>query len=403
LLDYNYKPSDKIVHILLKFLENLFILDSSEAKKGRLIIVDELKYMIWLTHMYGTNVQYIDKLMDMFGSAEGIYKAVGNSLKDSNILPKMALAKIVGLKKTLDPNELLNDMQCKGIWYIPKSSSKYPEALRTIDSPPYGLYVLGEMPSFDKLWVSVVGTRKPTDYGKTVTKQLAKELSEKGVIVVSGMADGLDGVANQAALEGGSPTVAVLGSGVDVCYPNVHEKLYEKIQQNGCILSEFPPGTRPEKWHFTWRNRIISGLSQVTIITEAEIKSGTSITINYALEQGREVMAVPGNITSKRSEGTNKLIKEGAHVATCAMDVLDVLGVIENETVNNINEEIHNIHNIPLAPNEKTVYSLLVDGLMGLDEIIKKSGLEPREVMVVITKLVISGKIRELPGQKYII
>ena len=365
--------------------------------------MDELKYMIWLTHMYGTNMQYIDRLLDAFGSAEGIYNAVGEPLKSSNILPKMALAKVIELKKTLNPDELLDDMQRKGVWYIPKDSNEYPEALRTIDSPPYGLYVLGEMPSFDRLWVSVVGTRKPTDYGITATKKIAKELSEKGVVVVSGMADGLDGVANDAALDGGSPTVAVLGSGVDICYPSVHERLYEKIQQNGCIMSEFPLGVGPEKWHFPWRNRIISGLSQATVITEAEVKSGTSITINYALEQGREVMAVPGNITSKRSEGTNKLIKEGAHVATCAMDVLDVLGVIENENLNNINEEIHNIHSIPLAPNEKTVYSLLVDGQMGLDDIIKKSGLEPREVMVALTKLVISGRIRELPGQKYII
>ena len=365
--------------------------------------MDELKYMIWLTHMYGTNVQYIDNLLKAFGSAEGIYNATGEPLKKENIIPKIALSKMIELKKTLNPDELLGDMQRKGIRYIPKDSEEFPPLLKNIDSPPYGLYILGTMPSFDKLWVSVVGTRKPTDYGKTATKKLAKELSEKGVIIVSGMADGLDGVANMAALEGGSPTVAVLGSGVDICYPSVHEKLYEKIQQNGCILSEFPPGTSPEKWHFPWRNRIISGLSQATLITEAEIKSGTSITINYALEQGREVMAVPGNITSKRSEGTNKLIKEGAHVATCAMDVLDALGVIESEILNNINEEIHNILDIPLAPNEKTVYSLLVDGQKGLDDIIKKSGLEPREVMVVLTKLVISGRIREMPGQKYII
>jgi len=365
--------------------------------------MNELKYMIWLTHVYGTNVQYIDNLLNTFGSAEGVYNAVGELLKKENIIPQTILSKLIALKRTLNPDELLGDMQRKGIRYIPKDSNEYPPLLRSIDSPPYGLYILGEMPSFDKLWVSVVGTRRPTDYGKTATKKLVKELSEKGVIVVSGMADGIDGVTNQAALEGGSPTVAVFGNGVDICYPSAHEKLYEKIQQNGCIISEFPPGTSPEKWHFPWRNRIISGLSQAIIITEAEIKSGTSTTVNYALEQGREVMAVPGNITSKRSEGTNKLIKEGAHVATCVMDVLDALGVIESENLNNINEEIHNILDIPLASNEKTVYSLLGDGQLGLDDIIKRTGLLPREVMVVLTKLMLSGRIRELPGQKYII
>jgi len=140
-------------------------------------VVDELKYMIWLTHMYGTNMQYIEKLLDMFGSAKGIYNAVGEPLKSANILPKMALAKMIDLKKTLKPDELLSDMQRKGIKYIPIDSDEYPPLLRFIASAPYGLFILGEMPSFDRLWVSVVGTRKPTDYGITVTKKLARELS----------------------------------------------------------------------------------------------------------------------------------------------------------------------------------------------------------------------------------
>jgi len=367
------------------------------------IVMDELKYMIWLTHMYGTNLQYIDSLIDKFGSASAIYNEVGEPLKKANIMPQMALSKIIDLKKKLNPDELLYDMLKKGIRYIPKDSDEYPQKLKNIANPPFGLFILGRLPSFDKLWVSIVGTRRPSDYGKEVTKRLSKELSEKGVIIVSGMADGLDGIANQSALDGGSPTVAVLGSGVDICYPKVNERLYENIQLQGCIISEYPPGINSEKWHFPWRNRIISGLSQATIVTEAEIKSGTSITVNYALEQGREVLAVPGNITSKRSEGTNKLIKEGAHVAACAMDVLDVLGIIESENLNNINEEIHNIHNIPLAPNEKTVYALLEDGPMNLDDIIKKSGFEIRAIMVILTKLELAGMIRELPGQKYTI
>jgi len=363
--------------------------------------MSELKYMIWLSHMHGTNMQYIDELLERLGSAQSVYNATSEQLKSTNIMPQTAISKLIDLKKTLNPDELLSDMQRKGIKYISKNSDNYPPLLKAITSAPIGLFMLGEMPDFDRLWVSVVGTRRPTNYGRDATKKIARELSERGVIVVSGMADGLDGVANQAALDGGSPTVAVLGSGVDICYPKVHERLYDDIQQNGCILSEFPPGIGPEKWHFPWRNRIISGLSLATIITEAEIKSGTSITVSCALEQGREVMAVPGNITSKRSEGTNKLIKDGAHVATCALDVLDALGVIESEFLDNINEEIHNINKLPLASNEKKVYSLLEDGYMGLDEIVKESGLEIRDVMVVLTKLELSGVIKELPGQKY--
>ena len=363
--------------------------------------MNELKYEIWLTHMYGTNMQYIDALLDKFGSAEGIYNAVGEPLKSANIMPNMALAKIVELKKKLNPDNALSYMQSKGIRYISKDSGEYPPMLKDIESPPFGLFILGKIPDFDKLWISIVGTRRPSDYGKTVTEKLAKELSQKGIIIVSGMADGLDGIANQAALDGGTPTVAVLGNGVDICYPRVNERLYEDIIRNGCILSEFPPGVNAEKWHFPWRNRIISGLTHATVVTEGEIKSGTSITVGYALEQGREVMAVPGNITSKRSEGTNKLIKEGAHVVTCAMDILDALGIIESESLNDINEEIHNIMKIPLAPEEKTVYALLEGGSMYLDDIVKKAGCSARDVMVALSKLSVEGLIRELPGQRY--
>ena len=363
--------------------------------------MNDLKNQIWLAHLYGIGTQYADLLLERFGSATELYNAVGTSFGKSDLIPASVLSKLTDMKKKLSPDELLHDMQNKGINFIPNSSDLYPPLLKTIANPPLGLFALGNMPSFDKLWVSVIGTRRPSDYGKTAARKISKELSEKGVVIVSGMADGLDSIAHQAALESGSPTVAVLGTGVDICYPKVNERLYEKIKENGCLISEFPPGVGSEKWHFPLRNRIISGLSPAIVVIEAEVKSGTSITVNHALEQGREVLAVPGNITSKRSEGTNKLIKEGAHVATCAMDVLDVLGVIESEFLNNINEEIHNNVNIPLAPNEKTLYALLEDGPAELDDIIKKTGFELRDVMVMLTKLELAGIIKELPGQKY--
>ena len=363
--------------------------------------MDDLKYMIWLTHLYGFKSQYIDCLLKKFGSPEGIYRASENDLCELKGLPEGLISKIAYMKGKINPDKMLFDIDKKGIKFVSKFSLDYPLLLKDIENPPLGLFFLGNMPDFDKLWVSIIGTRRPTAYGKTATYRLSKELAQKGVIIVSGMADGLDAVANKAALDAGQPTVAVLGSGVDICYPAVNEKIYEAIKESGCVISEFPPGTSSDKWHFPLRNRIISGLSLGLVVVESGIKSGTMITVNHALEQGREVLAVPGNITSLRSEGTNKLIKEGAHVATCAMDILDALGVIESEVLHNLNEEIYNNENIPLAPNEKTVYALLGDEPVDLDDIVQKSGLDPRSVLVALTRLGLTGLISELPGQKY--
>jgi len=363
--------------------------------------VDDLKHMIWLAHLYGPGSQYIDYLLTKFGSAEGVYNASQVQLRECKSLPEGVLSKIIYIKQRFHPDKMLFDMEKKGIHFISKFSDSYPPLLQDIPNPPFGLFILGNMPDFDKLWISIIGTRRPTSYGRTAAHKISKELAEKGVIIVSGMADGLDAVANKGALDMGQPTAAVLGSGVDICYPAVNEKIYEAIKEKGCLISEFPPGTNTDRWHFPLRNRIISGLSLALIVIESGIKSGTMITVNHALEQGREVLAVPGNITSARSEGTNKLIKEGAHVATCAMDVLDALGIVESENLYNINEEIYNNENIPLAPNEKTVYALLGDEPIDLDDIVQKSELDPRSVLVALTKLGLAGKISELPGQKY--
>ena len=364
--------------------------------------MNDLKYMVWLAHAYGVDAYYIDYLLKVYGSAEGVYRSGDIKLRTGKVIPEKTLLKIANMKKNIDPDKVLAYMERRGIKYIPKFSPEYPPLLKTIANPPPGLFILGRLPGFDKPWVSVIGTRRPTAYGKTAAYKISKELAEKGVVLVSGMADGLDGVAHRAALDMGGVTIAVLGSGVDVCYPSVNEKIYEDIKETGCIISEFPPMTKTDKWHFPYRNRIISGVSEALVVVEAEIASGTSITVNCALEQGREVLAVPGNITSPKSSGTNKLLREGAHVATCGADVLDVLGIIEPSPLNNSSEEIHNNAHITLAPEEKTVYSLLDNESLDLDDIIKKTGLAPQNVMVALTRLELAGLANELPGQRYI-
>jgi DNA processing protein len=203
----------------------------------------------------------------------------------------------------------------------------YPELLAQIASPPQQLYYMGDLALLSRPCVAVVGARRATEYGKWAAMKLAKRLSDHGVVVVSGMAEGIDAFAHQGALEGKTPTVAVMGAGIDVCYPRIHRKLREEIAQSGLILSELAPGVHPTRYTFPLRNRIISGLSVATVVAEAGLASGSLITAELAATQGREVYAVPGNINRKMSIGCNKLIRDGARPLAFLDDVLSDLGI----------------------------------------------------------------------------
>lgn len=203
---------------------------------------------------------------------------------------------------------------------------EYPENLRTIPTPPVLLYYRGSLPDFARHFVcAVVGTRSLTEYGRVNTFRIAQELAQAGAIVVSGMAIGIDGVAHAAALSAGGETVAVLGCGIDVCYPEVHQTLARAIVKSGCVMTEYPPGTRPDRYNFPTRNRLISGLAHATVMMEGSEKSGALITARHAKKQGRLVFAFPGNVTSKGSEATNLLIKNGAHMIENSSDIFDMI------------------------------------------------------------------------------
>jgi len=358
------------------------------------------KYLIWLAHLYYIGGDNIDNLLKFFGCAENLYR---NDVRQANILSENMVEKINNAKKNINPEKCAELMEQKSIRFIQKDQEEYPELLAEIPSAPFGLFVRGELPDFNKKWISIIGSRKHSQYGKDIARSLSGELAKEGAVIVSGMAEGLDTQAHMGALDSKGKTVAVLGSGIDVCYPKSNEKLYRDIVEEGAVVSEYPPGTLPNKWQFPARNRIISGLSHGVIVVEAGIHSGTSITVDYALEQGREVLAVPGNITSHFSAGTNLMIKEGAHAVTCAADVMDALGIIKDDRDYSFNEEIHKIEDIPLAPNEKTVYALLGKEPLDLDYIIMESGLDYRNAAVALTNLEIGGKIKKLPGQRYIL
>lgn len=269
----------------------------------------------------------------------------------------------------------------------------YPDQLRQIASPPKQLYSVGQLPQGH--YVAIVGTRRPTDYGRQVTYQLASQLAKAGFIIVSGLALGIDGVAHQAAVEAGGKTVAVLGNGIGKVYPPSHKWLADKIlETGGAIVSEYEPGVEPQKFTFPARNRIIAGLSLAVIVTEADASSGSLITANFALEQGRAVMAVPGNITSLRSAGPNNLIKSGALPVTDATDVLNALDLDHKELHKPVKAD---------SAEEAKILELLADGVNSTDQLIENSGLEAARFANIISLMEITGKVRSLGAGNWVV
>ncbi|MBP3337260.1 MAG: DNA-processing protein DprA [Clostridia bacterium] len=284
----------------------------------------ETKYWLWLSLALGSVSRRITAVLESFDSPQEVYEC-----HDKNVfsaiegLDKKNVAALLD-KSTDKVEEVWELCKNKGIRILTYSSPFYPESLTNIYDPPYVLYVRckEKINLNNYLKIAMVGNRSSTEYGDAAATQLAYDISLCGALVVSGMAEGIDGASHKGALLAGAPTVAVLGSGVDVCYPTFHKNIYERIIENGMVISEFPPGTPPYPHNFPIRNRIISGLCEATVVVEAPLSSGSLITADLALEQGREVFAVPGDIDKPRCAGTNNLIKQGAKIVTEGYDVI---------------------------------------------------------------------------------
>ena len=273
-------------------------------------------------------------------------------------------------------------------------NSKYLQIIGSIANCPEKLHFIGKLPTDRQPTVAIVGTRKPTSYGKEVTYRLANDLASRGIIIASGLAIGIDGIAHQAALDAGGVTLAVLANGVDTIYPATHKGLADKIiAGGGAIISEYEPGVLARNFQFLERNRIVSGLSDAIIVTEAAIHSGTMATVTYALDQGREVFVVPGNITSPLSAGCNNLIKQGAHPITCADDVLEVIApdLLRPQPL------------LPLGSNalESKIISLLQSGIRNGDELHNQTDVNISEFSQTLTLMELSGTIRALGGNQW--
>lgn len=269
-------------------------------------------YAYWLCSVPGVGNRTIEKLQDLLGTAEQIYHAPEEQW--AQVLTAPQLEQMKQQKAEWNLREQYEIMTAQGIRFLLKEDEDYPRRLLRIPDAPYGIFVKGHLPIEDKLSVAMIGARDCSEYGRFVAMELGKYLGDNDVQVISGMARGIDGISQEAALWAGGVSFAVLGSGVDVCYPARNRALYERLQERGGILSIYPPGTLPKPQNFPPRNRIVSGLADVVVVIEARQQSGTLITVDMALEQGKEVYVVPGRITDRLSDGCNKLLKQGAGV-----------------------------------------------------------------------------------------
>jgi len=338
------------------------------------------------------------ELVTLFHTPEAALKAPAGEVASALNVPLQVGRQVVKAGRSMEAAEkkLAAAERC-GARVVTFWDEEYPERLKGISDPPALLYVRGENSPLYQYAVAVVGTRTPSEHGRRMAVRIARELATTGVTVVSGMAMGIDSLAHEGALSAGGRTIAVLGSGVDVVYPPSNRQLYERIIAQGAVFTEYPPGTGPDRHHFPQRNRIISGLSLGTVIVEAGAKSGALITAKLALEQGRELFAVPGAAGDMKSAGVNQLLRDGAaHLVEKGSEVVEHLKSRLAPVLN-----VSAAMAVPkMEGAEKTIYNLLEAGPVLVDELIRRSNLGAVEVSRVLTSMQLKSLVQRLPGAR---
>ncbi|NTW04679.1 MAG: DNA-protecting protein DprA [Peptococcaceae bacterium] len=336
------------------------------------------------------------QLVERFGSPQAAWNANEKQLISIGGLTSEVARELFLRRLGVNPEAEMSFLENKGFGYSCFSDDDYPEILKNISQPPPGLFLKGKLDLKDKPTVAIVGSRKASPYGVSVARDLASEIAGSGVVVVSGLAMGIDAAAHGGALSAGGKTIAVLGCGLDIPYPKSNISLKEKIGISGAAVSEFPLGMKPESWHFPYRNRIISGLSRIVVVVEAAVKSGALITVDFALDQGRDVMAVPGNINSELSRGTNSLIQQGAMPVQNGQDILEELNIEFNSSVKK-----KDLSHKSLDSDQQIIIKLILSGVLGFEELVEHSGMAANKAMAALTFLEVSGIIKQINGRKY--
>jgi DNA processing protein len=353
----------------------------------------EVAASIGLAMLPGVGPRTIRRWLDQVGSAAGVWRQV-----PALVAGRARADEVVAGWHTAAPDAVLAQARARGMTVVPCTSPAYASRLRAIPDPPPVLFIRGEVGEGPA--VAIVGSRRATPYGRTVSGRLAAELAEAGVCVVSGMARGIDGAAHLAALDAGGRTVAVLGCGVDVIYPREHRRLAERISAAGALVSEFAPGVPPLPGHFPRRNRLISGLAMGVVVIEGTHDSGAMVTVDYALDQGREVFAVPGSIFSSKSRAPHNLLRQGARIVESAADVLEELGLASAPPLVTGDAAAGGL-TPPADPHrdEQRLLALLEGGTRSLDELVEETGLPASRLAALVGMLEVRGLVQVYPGQ----
>lgn len=361
----------------------------------------EEKCWIWLNKTLKQRNAAMLRMVRAFGSAREALQAATHEPEKIRALPRVTDAMMEDLRAGADAHEAsryFSQLQRQDITAVVWDSPQYPALLRQISSPPLVLYAKGRLELLQKPHtIAVIGRRKPDRYGRDAAAMFATGLAENGVTVVSGMAYGIDSCAHSAALDAQGDSIAVLGCGVDTPYPAEKEYLYEQLCRRGLVLSEYPPGTPPLRNHFPARNRIISGLCAGVVIVEAAVKSGTRITVDFALEQGRDVFAVPGNIFSEGCEGTNELLREGAIPVKDARDILNHYGWQGKAA------DRPEAPSMTFSAQESLLLETLAREELSFDELYERLDVTMAQLNSTLAGLELKGVLEALPGRRYAI
>ncbi|NOY58734.1 MAG: DNA-protecting protein DprA [Calditrichaeota bacterium] len=351
---------------------------------------------LWSVPRIGS--QRIRNLIARFKSPDAVLRASPRELVEIEGIDKTLAYQI---KNKSDPQfaakqmQLIKKVNARLIFFWDKN---YPELLKKIFDPPVLLFVRGQIESLQIPGLAVVGTRNPSAYGKVITEKLSREIASQGVVITSGLARGVDTIAHRSAVACGGKTVAVLGTGIDVFYPFENKELANQIIASGALISEFPMGDKPDAPHFPRRNRIIAGISQATLVIEAGKGSGALITADFALEQGKDIFAVPGNISSPKSFGTNLLIQDGAAIALCSDDILSALHIVPGQKT----QLTHVMPTIPLSKDENNILKILSNEPMHIDLIAQKTDTTTSHSLSILLSLELKNLVRQMAGKNFV-
>lgn len=357
------------------------------------------KYWLSFAALEKVGSVFVQKLYEHFGDIELAWKADVSQLLEVENITKKQFDAFVCERVKISPDDSLSYIKSQNIDFITFDDSRYPELLKTIYNPPMTLFMAGDIDRCNlNKTLAVVGSRKASEASKDILSKILSEFSGTDICVVSGLASGIDTTAHKAAIQSGLTTIAVIGGGFNHLYPSSNKNLFKEIQEkHGAVLSEYWPTFEPIAWRFPHRNRIVSGISYGTLVAEAALKSGALITAKLSLEQGRELMCIPGAVTNPNTEGIYKLLKDGASLVTNSTDILNAL----NWKINLYNKS-GNEKDLNLSSQEQIVYDIICKDSSNIDNLIINTNFNISDLMVILTNLELRGLIKQTDGEKYI-